>query len=102
MNTNFISVAMTKYPVRSNIAETSILFIIPSYNSSMQGNQDKYTSQSHPSQEQGDNKYMHVCLLVLMDFSTLTHFRMPCLRNGATHSGLGLPTSINLVITIPH
>ena len=31
-----------------------------------------------------------------LDLSILIQFRTPCLGNGTTHSGRGLPTSINL------
>lgn len=40
------------------------------------------------------NGYMLVCSQ--LSFSTLTQFRVPCLGNDATHSGLGYPTSISL------
>lgn len=37
----------------------------------------------------------------LTHFSTLIHFSTPEYRNGATHSGLGLPISINGIRIIP-
>lgn len=45
----------------------------------------------------------HACLFpcALLDVSTLIQFRISCLRNGTTHSGIGLPTSINLIIQYP-
>ena len=33
----------------------------------------------------------------LLDASTLIQFRISCLGNGTTHSGLDIPTSINLI-----
>jgi hypothetical protein len=38
---------------------------------------------------------------VLSSISPLIHFIISCLENGAAHSGLNLPTSINLVKTTP-
>lgn len=50
------------------------------------------------SQEQRDGKeFICFCLLVLSLISSLLYnLGSPCLRNGATHSGLCLPTSIYL------
>lgn len=41
------------------------------------------------------NEYMHIACLLLSLISPFTEFRIFCLRNGASHSGLCLPTSIN-------
>jgi hypothetical protein len=52
-----------------------------------------------PMQEQREmNTHTHTLSLLAcarLDLSTLTQFRSPCLGNGASFSGLGLPTSIN-------
>lgn len=42
---------------------------------------------------------MHACLLVL---SVLTRSRVSYVGNGNTHSGLALPTSINVIRQHPH
>lgn len=68
------------------------------HSSSLWGNKDRNLKQlatSHPHIKSRE-KSMHAC--VLLDFSTLTWFRFPFLGNGATLSGLGLPTSINCLI----
>lgn len=41
------------------------------------------------------------CLLVVRSISPFTQFRASCLGNGAAHSGLNLPTSMNFTETIP-
>lgn len=48
--------------------------------------------------------YMFTCLLACpwLDFSTLKKFRNLFQGNSATHSGLDLPTTINLIKTITH
>jgi hypothetical protein len=53
---------------------------------------------SHPQSRAERNEYIHVQLLscVQFNFSALIQFRSLCLGSGATHSGLCLPTSINL------
>lgn len=39
---------------------------------------------------------------VQFDFSALMRVRTPCVKTGATHSILGLPTSMNMINTISH
>lgn len=43
--------------------------------------------------------FAHTQLTFSFQFSIL--FRTPCLGNGATHNGLRLPSSVNLIKTIP-
>lgn len=49
--------------------------------------------------EEGSHKPAFGCLLAWaqLSFSTPLQFRSPCLGNEATHSGLGLFTSVNLI-----
>lgn len=65
--------------------------------------QEERENRSHcaHSPEQGaENEHSHTS--ARLHVSALTMFRLSCLGNGATNSGCGLPTSINVIKTIPH
>lgn len=56
------------------------------------------------TQEQNNrNAYVLISFLAYtqLDFPTLRQFRIPHLGNCTTHSGLGIHTPINLMMTIP-
>ena len=72
--------------------------VYSAYNSrsqpTLQGSQRSLELHVH-SQEQRENKCADPCLIILNLLSSLLYYSGPCLGNGATHIGLGLPTQIN-------
>lgn len=56
---------------------------------------------SHPQSREERNEYMHVVCLLLSLIFPFIQFRIFCLGNGATHSGLCFPTSMNYQDNLP-
>lgn len=88
---------------KSNLGKKSVCskLTIPGYSSPLWGNQGKNFKHLVPPYPQSKvEKKIDVCLLActLLDFPTITQFRVPCLGNHAAHSRLGLPASVPLLV----
>lgn len=86
---------------KTNLRREDMFWLtIPCYSLSLQKVKaaSPWSSWSHDiySQEQR----MNMCMLVLSSLSTLLHSSGPNSGNGASHSGLGLPTSFLVIKTI--
>lgn len=95
---------MIKCLTKRNLEERIFHLIILGYHSFLWGSQGRNSKQlimSHPQSRAERNECEHSACL-FSSISPFIKFMTHCLGNGSAHSGLGLPTSIKLIKTVPH
>lgn len=91
-----ISIAVIKYPDKllegERVSFCSQFYVTAPHSGEFLDGRNLHI---HNQEQREMNKCILLACLLSTSFSSLIWFRTPCLRNGAIHGGLNLPTSIN-------